>query len=220
MKLENKVREELVKLEGNVEKNKKRIAGLQRTIDADEGVLKALREILGTSAEKEKSIHKKVSLKTIIMDYARTRLNEEISSDGIAEHVARTCGHSPAKGTLSTYLGKMVKKGFLRRTGQKRFTYVIPKEEEASTNNEVDAKGAILEVLRSRPDEVMKTRQIEETIRQKYPTLHISRDIIWFHLNKTLAPAGLVKKVSLGDYQYEFPEKKLREEDSFAVGGD
>ncbi len=100
---------------------------------------------------------------------------------------------------------------------------VSEKEEEVSStpvDAEVDSKRAVLEVLRSSPNEAMKTNQIEEAIKKKYPTLHISRDIIWFHLNKTLAPDGLVKKVSLGNYQYELPEKVLQEEDCFAVGGD
>jgi len=223
MELEDKVRKEIVKREGDVERNKKRIAGLRRAVDADERVLKALREILGTSVEKEESIYKKVSLKDVIMDYARSHLNEEINSNNIAKHVARTCGQPPGKGTLSTYLGKLVKKGFLKRTGQKRFKYVIPKKVEAfptTVNNKVDSKSVILEVLRSSPDEAMKTKQIEETIKQKYPTLRVSRDVIWFQLNRTLIPVGLAKKVSVGSYQYELPRKELREEDSFAVGGD
>ncbi len=103
MGLEDRIKEELVKLEGDVEKNKKHIADLQRTVYADERALRTLREILGPSAEvpvvskKKENLYKRAPLKVIIMDHARAHLNEVINSDDIENHIARIWGRHLAK---------------------------------------------------------------------------------------------------------------------------
>ncbi len=205
------------KLNG-IQKIKDRIQANTRIIEVLAGLLEGSPEEASFKPEE-----KVPSLKVIIMKYARSHLNEIIDSDAVEKYLARVRGHPTGKGTLSTYLGRLVRDGSLERIGQKRFRYVIPKEVlsgENPTGNKIDTETIILEVLRSHAHEAMKVAKIQEEIKKKYPTRHIKGDAIWFHLNKKLIPAGLVKKVALGTYQYEITGKAYREVDSFAVSED
>jgi len=186
------------------------------------GILAGLLE--GSPEEASFTPKEKVpSLKVIIMKYARSHLNEIIDSDSVEKHVARLRGQPLGHGTLSTYLGNLVRDGSLERIGHKRFRYVIPKEaygKEDPASSKTNTEMVILEALRSRAHEAMKIQKIKEEIEQKHPTLSIKSDLIWYHLNKKLAPAGLVKRVSPGTYQYEVAKKEYLEADCFAVRGD